>query len=65
MFNKVALGVIAVSTVGFQIWIGLLYKEFLSELSEKNEDSGSEDFDFDWANLYGDIEKLKKGFGDF
>ena len=68
MFKNVALGIITVSIVGTQVWIGVQYKKFLDGILEKTYGSESEDLDtldLDWEALMEDIEKLKKEFEEF
>ena len=65
MFEKVAIGIIAVSTVGFQVWIGNQYIKFLGELSEKEDASEPEEPDTDWDYIYEGLEDLKRLLKEF
>ena len=58
MLQKVAIGIIAVSTVGLQIWIGTEYKKFLGELLEKELGSEPEEPDTKWDNYYETLKNL-------
>ena len=58
MFKNVAIGIIAVSTIGFQVWIGAQYKKFLGELLEKEEASEPEDSLHDTYEALKDLEKI-------
>ena len=65
MFKKVAIGIVAVSTIGVQVWIGTQYKKFLGELLEQEEASEPEVPDSEWDDIYEGLEDLKRILEDF
>ena len=59
MFKNITVGIIAVSIVGTQVWIGVQYKKFLDGILERTYGFGSEGFDIDWDALNESVDEQK------
>ena len=60
MFKNVALGIVAVSTVGTLVWIGYPYIKALYEVFKREESSEPEVPDSEWDDIYEGLEDLKR-----